>query len=43
MTITWIEALAALTALGLFAYLGYALRPKISEGLPCKCCKTLFS
>ncbi|MDR2299950.1 MAG: K(+)-transporting ATPase subunit F [Comamonas sp.] len=29
MTITWIEALAALTALGLFAYLGYALlRPE---------------
>lgn len=25
MSITWIEALAALTALGLFAYLGYAL------------------
>jgi len=29
MSITWIEALAALTALGLFAYLGYALlRPE---------------
>ena len=29
MTITWIEALAALTALGLFVYLGYALlRPE---------------
>lgn len=29
MTITWIEALAALTALGLFAYLGYVLlRPE---------------
>ena len=29
MTITWIEALAALTALGLFAHLGYALlRPE---------------
>ncbi len=29
MTITWIEALAALTAMGLFAYLGYALlRPE---------------
>lgn len=29
MTITWIEALAVLTALGLFAYLGYALlRPE---------------
>lgn len=29
MTITWIEALAALTALVLFAYLGYALlRPE---------------
>ena len=29
MTITWIEALAAAVALGLFAYLGYALlRPE---------------
>lgn len=29
MSITWIEALAALTALWLFAYLGYALlRPE---------------
>ena len=29
MTMTWMEALAALTALGLLAYLGYALlRPE---------------
>ena len=25
MTVNWMEALAALVALGLFAYLGYAL------------------
>jgi K+-transporting ATPase KdpF subunit len=29
MTVNWMEALAALVALGLFAYLGYALlRPE---------------
>lgn len=29
MTVNWMEALAALAALGLFAYLGYALlRPE---------------
>ena len=33
MTVNWMEALAALVALGLFAYLGYALLPpRNSEG-----------